>query len=319
MRHLFILFFSLVYSFSWGQGLNTSNGAILLLKVDSLGNVLGSRTVESISHSYGYAIEKHQDSILVFCYTKGIIEIDSLTYMPDSTDNSTKMVRLVFDDSLLYCLELSQSTPVTVGHVSGTSGFQTYLVSTIADTFKSNGQSIPNVGNTDIQISLIEGNNTKWTIIYGTPFMDVPYAIYFDSTERTYYVTGFCELPDSSTNNFQARVIPKEYWTTNSERFYTGNQDSISKEIETNKEETSQYQVYPNPFTDQLNILASEGNHKGTVSYRMMAANGITIGEGEIKDRITVLSGFENLASGVYYIEILGPDNIRLTFTVIRN
>lgn len=283
-----------------------SKSSLFLLKIDSTGAMISNKVAVSSRETYGYYLNRMDNQILVHGFIKDSIAIDSISFGVGLNDSFPGHVILKFD-SALKCSEIQSSNSIPVSQPWRLSHGKTYWVSMIADSFRFDGQSTPNVGKKDVQVSVYENGTLAWNQIFGTIHNDVPYSIYYDSVEGSYYVTGFIseiDTTDQEDSFLDSRIIVAER-PSNMLNPTLNDGGGVAPYIERAEEnEIACYIVHPNPFSDYIDVKVEGTASKACLYYQLYASNGISVSSGTIGPEVKRISGLSNLPPGTYYLSI---------------
>lgn len=320
MRYTLFLLFLLVSISSDSQSLGESKSSLFLLKIDSSGNIATNKVASSNGHSYGYFVTRVASSIVVYCYLKDSISLDSLNYGVDTSNLFSRHVTLTFD-SALKCTEINNSSTVPLNQIRKLSESGKYFVSMIADTLRVEGQNFANIRDKDIQISVFENGVLKWNRIFGTIHNDVPYSIYYDSIDASYYVTGFIGSTDTlnqdSSQEYRMIVGEKEIDSENSNLDQVFLHESLRDQP--NNEKGIICKIHPNPFVDYIyiQIVTDNLDTRKKLTYRLISNSGSVVKTGIIGHGSDRINGLSNLSSGTYYLSIMDSNSNEVSRTKV--
>lgn len=235
----------------------------------------------------------------------------------------SRHVTLTFD-SVLNCTEINSSLNFPLNQVRKSNEFGKYFVSTIADTLRMESQNFPNVQDKDIQVSVFENGVLKWNQIFGTYKNDVPYSIYYDSIDASYYVTGYIgnldTLNEDSTQEYQMLIGNKQPNSDKTNRDQMFLLESISDGL--NNDNGIIFKIHPNPFTDyiKIQVVVDNNDTKVKLTYRLISNNGSVVKTGTLGQGSDRISGLSHLSPGTYYLSIVDSNSYEVSRTkVIKN
>ncbi|MES2837706.1 MAG: T9SS type A sorting domain-containing protein [Bacteroidota bacterium] len=76
--------------------------------------------------------------------------------------------------------------------------------------------------------------------------------------------------------------------------------------------------VYPNPLINQLTLQIDDADVNRNLNYILLDNQGKVIEENKINSSKTIISG-SNLASGIYYVNIVSKNEQLQSFKIVKN